>query len=65
MKGRTSTAVARRRENFIHFRVGPAEREALRRLSELECLGISETMRLVLREAAKRRGVWPSREMQQ
>lgn len=47
-----------KRASYIHFRVGEAERQALLRLCSLEQAGISETMRLVLRQAAKERGVW-------
>ncbi len=53
-----------KRAKFIHFRVGQAERLALERLCSLEQAGISETMRVVLRQVAQQRGVWPTREQQ-
>lgn len=47
------------RARYIHFRANQAECAALERLCRLEQAGVSETMRLLLREGAKRRGLWP------
>lgn len=53
-----------KRARYIHFRAGEAEEQALRRLCRLEQSSVSETMRLALRELARRRGVWPVGEQQ-
>ena len=49
----------RSRRAYIHFRASEAERVALERLCQYEQMTISDALRLVLREGAQRRGVWP------
>ena len=48
-----------KRGKYLHFRVSEVERQALRALCDQEAIGLSESCRLALREAALRRGLWP------
>ena len=47
------------RSKPISAKVTPAERGALERIARIEQLNLSEAQRLAIREAARRRGVWP------
>jgi hypothetical protein len=47
------------RDGLLHFRVGAVERRAAEALSHYEGVRLSEGLRLALREAAARRGLWP------
>ena len=47
------------RSEPISARVSPLEKTALLKIAEMEQLNLSEAQRLVIREAAKRRGIWP------
>lgn len=55
---------ARNRVLYINVRVNAAERALLRELAEVEGLRPSEVLRLLLRQAARERGVWPAPEQQ-
>jgi hypothetical protein len=44
---------------MLHVRISPAEARALRALAAAELLKTSETVRAVIRCAAKERGLWP------
>lgn len=48
------------RSESVGTRLSPIERSALERIATMEHLTISEAQRLLIREEAKRRGVWPS-----
>lgn len=47
------------RDEFIGFRVGADERRVAVALARVERVRLSEALRLALREAAQRRGLWP------
>jgi len=47
------------RSKPISAKVTPTERGALEKIAMIEQLNLSEAQRLAIREAAKRRGVWP------
>jgi len=47
------------RDDFVRFRVSPAERQALDLMLEQEERKVSEFMRDLVRAEAARRGFWP------
>ena len=48
---------------FLTARAIPEEKKALEAIAKRERLTTSEALRLIVREAAKARGVWPSQEV--
>jgi hypothetical protein len=44
--------------------VNEAEERALKALAKFESMNYSEALRLAIREAAKKRGLWPHNEVQ-
>lgn len=50
------------REKQLRARISDAEEMLIRHLARIERVGISEAVRLALREEGKRRGLWPPRE---
>ena len=51
------------RTQVITVRVIPTEKKALLAIAQQERLKPSDALRLIVREAAKARGVWPSQEV--
>ena len=47
------------RTETLQARVNPTEIEALKNLAQFEKVKTSEALRLAIREATKRRGIWP------
>lgn len=43
----------------LKFKVSDLEREAFVKLAQLEDVNFSEGLRMVIREACKKRGLWP------
>lgn len=46
----------------INARILPEEKETLECIANTERLNLSESIRLVIREAAKARGLWPPQQ---
>ncbi len=46
----------------ISAKLSPAERVALENIARVEHLNLSEVQRLLIREGAKQRGIWPDAE---
>jgi hypothetical protein len=48
------------RTDILHFKVCSPERAAAEALAKFESVKLSEVLRLALREAATKRGLWPA-----
>jgi len=51
-----------RREQLVQARCSPLEKRAAKAIADAEGLGIGETLRLLIRAEAKRRGLWVPRD---
>jgi hypothetical protein len=53
------------RTDILHFKTSIPERAAAEALAQFEQVKLSEALRLALREAAARRGLWPAVNLEQ